>query len=79
MEEKLDFSLPEKRQKKAIASGVIIVLLLILTGLVLVDLFLSLSGNGPTDEPRASFVSAEQTKQLAAKLAQGNLSSRAAN
>jgi len=78
MEEKLDFSLPEKKQKKAISSGVIIVLLLILTGLVSVDLILSLSGKSPADEPRASFVSAEQTKQLAAKLAQRNLYSRAA-
>jgi len=78
MEEKLDFSLPEKKQKQAISSGVIIVLLLILTGLVSVDLIFSLSGNGPTDEPTSSFVSAEQTKQLAAKLAQRNLYSRAA-
>jgi len=78
MEEKLDFSLPEKKQKKTISSGIIIVLLLILTGLVSVDLILSLSGNGPTDEPTSSFISAEQTKQLASKLAQRNLYHRAA-
>ena len=78
MEEKLDFSLPEKKQKKSIASGVIIGLLLILIVLASVNLISSLSGNGPTDKPRTSLLSAEQTKQLAAKLAQRNLYHRAA-
>jgi len=78
MEEKLDFSLPEKKQKKSRASGVIIVLLLILILLSSVDLISSLSGNGAAEEPRATFLSAEQTKQLASKLSQRNLYRRAA-
>jgi len=78
MEEKLDFSLPEKKQKKSRASGVIIGLLLILIVLASVDLISSLSGNGSVEEPRATFLSAEQTKQLASKLSQRNLYRRAA-
>lgn len=78
MEEKLDFSLPEKKQKKSIASGVIIGLLLVLIVLASVNLISSLSGNGSTDKPRSSLLSAEQTKQLAAKLAHRNLYKRAA-
>ncbi|MHC4394191.1 MAG: peptidylprolyl isomerase [Planctomycetota bacterium] len=78
MEEKLNFSLPEKKQKNATTSWLLIILLLILTGLVSVDLILSLSGNGPTSEPTVFYLSAEQTKQLAGRLGRRNLYNQAA-
>ena len=78
MEEKLDFSLPEKKQKNATTSWVLIILLLILTGLASVDLILSLSGSAVTGETTNFSLSTEQTGQLATKLAQRNLYQRAA-
>ena len=78
MEGKLDFSLPEKKQKNKATSWVLIILLLILTGLASVDLILSLSGSAVTGETTSFSLSTEQTGQLAAKLAQRNLYQRAA-
>jgi hypothetical protein len=78
MEEKLDFSLPEKKQKNTVASKLSIILLLILIALTLANLLIALSGPGPTPEISARGLSREQTKQLAAKLAQRNLYHRAA-
>ncbi|MHC4575333.1 MAG: hypothetical protein ACYS76_14585 [Planctomycetota bacterium] len=43
MEEKLDFSLPDKKPKRNAASAICIVLLLLLVGLVSADLFVALS------------------------------------
>ena len=78
MEEKLDFSLPEKRQKNAAASWILIVLLLILIGLTAMNLMQRLPGREQRPNATALSLSAEQTKQLAGKLAQRNLHFRAA-
>ncbi len=78
MEEKLDFSLPEKKQKKPVPTRVSIVLLLILAVLALANLVLQLSGKDTGPDVTAPGLSAEQTKQLATKLAQRNLYHRAA-
>jgi len=79
MAEKLNFSLPEKKQKSSITNSIIIVLLLVLIGLSAANMALRPArDNQPPD--RASYsLSAEQTKQLAGKLAQRNLYIRAAN
>ena len=78
MEEKLDFSLPEKKQSSAAANWIVIVLLLILTALTGANLAFR-----PTESERVSqtadvSLSPEQVKQLAGKLAQRNLYVRAA-
>ncbi len=78
MEEKLDFSLPEKKHKSAAASWSMIVLLLILIGLTTANLALKLSEREQIPEATASAFSSEQTKSLAGKLAQRNLHIRAA-
>jgi len=77
MEEKLDFSLPEKKTKSPIAGKFAIFLLLLLLVLVL-GLTKKLSSPGAADNTIVSQRSAEQTKQLALKLAQRNLYARAA-
>lgn len=78
MEEKLDFSLPEKKQRRSAANGIIIVLLLILIALAAVNLMVRPAAPaGPGDAVRAS-LSSEQVKELAGKLAQRNLYERAA-
>ncbi len=76
-EGQLDFSLPEKRQKKPAANAVIIILLLVLIGLTLGVL---LRRSSAVSEPAATpgALSAEQTKQLATKLARRNLYKQAA-
>lgn len=78
MEEKLDFSLPEKKQKSSAASKVLIALALVLVGLMLVNLLIVLRGQGPVPVTEVHGLSAEQTRQLASKLAQRNLYMRAA-
>jgi parvulin-like peptidyl-prolyl isomerase len=78
MEEKLDFSLPEKKQRNAFANKISVVLLLILIVLTTANLL-----TGPSEKPNLtkgiadSSLSAQQTKQLATKLAQRNLYARA--
>jgi parvulin-like peptidyl-prolyl isomerase len=78
MEEKLDFSLPEKKQKSSAASKLLIALALVLMGLTLANLLTVLRRHEPTLETEAYGLSVEQIKQLAAKLAQRNLYIRAA-
>jgi peptidyl-prolyl cis-trans isomerase C len=79
MEGKLDFSLPEKKRKNGITNLIIIVLLLILIGLSAANMALRPAiDNQPSNVTNYS-LSAEQTKQLAGKLAQRNLHIRAAN
>jgi hypothetical protein len=77
MEEKLDFSLPEKKTKSPIAGKFTIFLLLLLLALVL-GLTMKISPSGAPDNTIISQLSAEQTRQLALKLAQRNLYGRAA-
>ncbi|UCG56549.1 MAG: hypothetical protein JSU70_17000, partial [Phycisphaerales bacterium] len=80
MEEKLDFSLPEKKRKGSIANNISIVLLLILAVLVSVNLLVALSDDKgqAVSASGARGLSTEQTKQLAAKLARRNLYMQAA-
>ena len=78
MEEKLNFSLPEKKQKTSAVNWILIVLLLILIGLTVVNLTSKPANRGQNHDIAGSTFSAEQTKQLAAKLAQRNLYQRAA-
>jgi hypothetical protein len=78
MEEKLDFSLPGKKQKNSFTSGIVIVLLLILIGLGAANLLIRPSNQGPYSANAVSALSPEQVKQLAARLAGRNLYARAA-
>jgi hypothetical protein len=78
MDEKLDFSLPEKKQKSSLAVKINIILLLILVGLTSANLFIKLPSQGPPAKSAASSLSSEQIKQLATKLADRNLYTRAA-
>jgi len=73
MEEKLDFSLPEKKQNKPIAGGLAIVLLLILIILSTVNLLIKPTGQPAGSGKRSLGLTIEQTKQLATRLAQRNL------
>jgi len=78
MEEKLDFSLPEKKQSSPAASWIVIVLLLILTALTGANLALRPAGPERVGQTVDASLSPEQVKQLAGKLAQRNLYVRAA-
>jgi hypothetical protein len=78
MEEKLDFSLPEKKQKSSLTAKITILLLLILVGLVLANLFVKSPSQGLPAKSATSYLSSEQVKQLATKLAGRNLYIRAA-
>src|SRR4030042_1659287 len=79
MEEKLDFSLPEKKQKNGIANLIIIVLLLILIGLSAANMARRPARDNQATDGTSYSLSAEQTRQLAGKLSQRNLHIRAAN
>jgi hypothetical protein len=79
MAEKLNFSLPEKKQKNAITNSIVIVLLLILIGLSAANMALRPARDSQAPNGTSYSLSAEQTKQLAGKLSQRNLYIRAAN
>ncbi|HCO94389.1 MAG TPA: hypothetical protein DIU00_10640, partial [Phycisphaerales bacterium] len=79
MAERLDFSLPEKKRKNGITNLIIILLLLVLIGLSAANISLRSSTKNKTPEETSYSLSAEQTKQLAGKLAQRNLHIRAAD
>jgi hypothetical protein len=78
MEEKLDFSLPEKKNNKSIISKVLVILVTALLVLVLVNLFLMVSRQKTPAGISSSTLSSEQTKELANKLTQRNLNQQAA-
>jgi len=78
MEEKLDFSLPEKKQRSTAANWILIVLVLILICLTAANLASKPAGHRQAPDVAGSSFSAEQTKKLATKLAQRNLHQRAA-
>ena len=78
MEEKLNFSLPENKSKSLIAGKFAFFLLLLLLVLVVLDLTRKLPPPGAAGNTTVSQLSAEQTRQLALKLAQRNLYERAA-
>jgi hypothetical protein len=77
MEEKLNFSLPEKKQKTALTPKISVILLLVLIGLTLVNLLKPAYQNTPSENP-ASSLSEEKVKDLASKLTSRNLYTRAA-
>jgi len=77
MEEKLDFSLPEKKPRSPAANWILIVLLLILIGLTAANLAFQPGDRGQTPDVAGVTFSPEQTKELAAKLAQRNLYTQA--
>ena len=79
MAEKLDFSLPEKKQKSSFTNSIIIILLLVLIGLTAVNMALRPASDNQAPNGASYSLSAEQTKQLAGKLSQRNLHIRAAN
>ena len=76
MTEKLDFSLPEKKQKTSLLPKLSLFLLLILIGLSVVNIFMK-----PPQQDLSqtnTSLSSEQVRQLAVKLAGRNLYDRAA-
>ena len=79
MEEKLNFSLPEKKQKDSLMNKTAVILLLILVGLGLTNLLIALKPRESIQQAQTHGLSAEQTKQLAAKLSQRNLYNQAAD
>jgi len=78
MEEKLDFSLPEKKKKSPFAGKFAIFLLLLLLALGLLNLTRKITPPSLVHPATTSQFSTEQTKNLALKLAQRNLYARAA-
>jgi parvulin-like peptidyl-prolyl isomerase len=78
MKEKLDFSLPEKKQRSSFVNWLLIVLLLVLIGLTAANLLFKPGAWRETPEVAGSTSSPEQIRQLASKLAQRNLYLRAA-
>ncbi len=79
MEEKLNFSLPEKKQKSSITNSIIIVLLVVLIVLSAANMALRPARDNKAPDGASYSLSAEQTKELAGKLSQRNLHIRAAN
>jgi hypothetical protein len=78
MEDKLNFSLPEKKNKNSFMPKISIILLLVLIGLTAANLMMSSSYKTlPAEKIPLSF-SAEQVKDLATKLAGRSLYTRAA-
>jgi hypothetical protein len=77
MNEKLDFSLPSKKQKKSFLPIFTVVLLIVLIGLTLINI-LNISQNRNQSAQSESALSSEQVKQLATQLAGRNLYTRAA-
>jgi hypothetical protein len=78
MEGKLDFSLPEKKQKNSLLPKITIILLLVLIGLAAANLLMKTSYISLPGENASPSFSAEQVKDLAARLAGRNLYTRAA-
>lgn len=78
MDEKLDFSLPEKKKAGPVVNKIIIVLLLTLVALGLANLLRRFSSGGSVPQVVTRGLSAEQTRQLATKLTQRNLYQQAA-
>ena len=78
MEDKLDFSLPEKKKRNSVLPTITIILLLILIGLAAANFLMKTSYISLPGENVSSSFSAEQVRDLAAKLASRNLYTRAA-
>ncbi|MBN2269183.1 MAG: peptidyl-prolyl cis-trans isomerase [Sedimentisphaerales bacterium] len=78
MDEKLDFSIPQKKGGGQFGNKIVLALLLILTGLGVANLLKDSGRGSSTTQPDTSGLSAGQIKQLATKLAQRNLHAQAA-
>jgi parvulin-like peptidyl-prolyl isomerase len=78
MEEKLDFSLPEKKRKGSVTNIISILLLLLIVLLMLLNLRAGRPSRVSAPEKTGQELSPDQTKQLATKLAQRNLYHQAA-
>jgi foldase protein PrsA len=78
MEEKLNFSLPEKKPRASAVQVLSLVLLVALAIVASANLFVALSGGASAPEAKGAGPAAEETRQLAAKLAQRNLYRQAA-
>jgi len=78
MEEKLDFSLPEKKRKGSITNIISILLLSLIVLLMLLNLRAGRPSRVSAPEKTGQELSPDQTKQLATKLAQRNLYHQAA-
>jgi len=79
MTDKLDFSLPQKKSQTSVAGVLTVLLLVVLAALAGVNLAITLSGRQPASPATATGFSAEQTRALAAKLAQRSLYEQAAS
>jgi hypothetical protein len=77
-EQKLDFSLPQRKQPKNPAIVVLIILVVVLTGFVILNLYVTSAGRQPVAAPLTGGLSAKQAEDLATKLAQRNLYAQAA-
>jgi len=78
MTDKLDFSLPEKKTRASAAGMLTVLLLVVLVALAGANLFIVSAGKKPASSGHVAGFSAEQTRALAAKLAQRNLYPQAA-
>lgn len=78
MAEKLDFSLPQKKPSVSATGVLTVVLLIVLVGLAAANLITALSAGKRPATVAAQGLTPEQTKELAAKLAQRNLYRQAA-
>ncbi len=79
MENKLDFSLPEKKAKTSFAAYFSIILLLILIGLTAANFFIKPSQKALSQTKAGTSLAPDQLKDLASKLASRNLYTRAAD
>ncbi len=78
MDEKLDFSLPQRKPGGPLVNKVIVALLLVLTALGVANLLKDSSPGDSAPQVDTSGLSAGQIKQLATKLAQRDLHAQAA-
>jgi len=78
MDEKLDFTLPQKKPGSPFADKIIVALLLVLTALGVANLVKDSSPGGSAPQVDTSGLAAGQIKQLATRLAQRNLHAQAA-
>ncbi|MBN2588294.1 MAG: hypothetical protein JXA96_00400 [Sedimentisphaerales bacterium] len=76
MENKLDFSLPQKKTKNSAASFIIIILLLVLIGLVSINVFKP-TGKSLLNGNSQALMTPDEMKGLASKLAQRGIYERA--
>lgn len=78
-EQKLDFSLPQSKRPRNPAIVVLVLLVVVLVCLAGFNLYVTLSGGRAISAAMPTGLSAEQTEELATKLAQRNLYDQAAN